>query len=766
MGQIKNIKLHIVTDIKRLRMNCLPPRKNKRKRKRNEDIELTKVSSGKWKSVDIDTDLVFSNGASVDGFLGLEELNDYDEDAIRSLSDTHRKKKKKKKNEEEDVEEEARSEDKIITLKNPNFKSVIEEINTLNSEDAGEKTQAEDRSISGSVESVTSKDTTVDENGLNKVFIKKPSKKERRKDARKQSFKMKLKERRKKLKEMKRASKQGEEGEEEEVEAMAQVNINEMCETVLKASESFDMRANVRKTMGDWLGLGVPDEVLQALADCKFTTPTQIQKETLPQAILCRKDVIGAAETGSGKTLAFGIPLLKIILDMKSRTAPKQDENNDPEEETPMYALIISPTRELAMQITQHIQTAAKYTTIQCVTIVGGLAAAKQERLLTKCPEIVVGTPGRLHKLMTDGCEHLNKINTLKLLVIDEADRMLEQGHFKELNDILDIINRVQVKRQIFVFSATLTLPQHHKNFKHKNKKNIESGNTEETQMLMDKVGLNAKAEVIDLTPKHVTATQLEQLRVLCTEEEKIIYLVYFLLHHPGRSVIFVNSIALTRRLCSLLSLLNFTPLPLHAGKQQRQRIKYLERFTENENGLLIATDVAARGLDIPNVCNVVHFQLPKDPKVYIHRSGRTARAQTSGISLILQGPEDFPALKKVTNVLKLGKDIPCLNVDRKVIDGIKTRVALAKEIDQEEHKHRKENANATWIRKSAAAMEMEADEIEENFLTKSEKARLNAKRKQLENLLSQELRPSGYSGSYITQSGSLLRTGLKMSKR
>ena len=453
-----------------------------------------------------------------------------------------------------------------------------------------------------------------------------------------------------------------------------------------------------------------------------------------------------------------------------NRKNRQQNDNNDDEEDegAPLYALIISPTRELAIQITTHIQTAAKYTSIQCVSVVGGLASAKQERLLTKCPEIVVGTPGRLHKLMTDGCEHLNKINTLKLLVIDEADRMLEHGHFKELSDILDIINRTQTKRQNFVFSATLTLPQHHKNFKQKQKKNaaVEEGVTKETQMLMDKVGLNAKAEIIDLTPKHVMATQLEQLRVMCTEDEKIVYLAYFLLHHPGRSVIFVNSIALTHRLCSLLTLLNFTPLPLHAGKQQRQRLKYLERFTDNENGLLIATDVAARGLDIPNVCNVVHFQLPKDPKVYVHRSGRTARAHASGVSLILQGPEDFPALKRVTGVLKLGKDIPCLHVDRNMIEGIKKRVHLAKEIDQEEHKHRKENADATWARKSQEAMEMEADEVAENKMSKGERARLNAKRKQLEHLLAQELRPAGCSGSYITQSGSVLQTGVKMCKR
>ena len=468
--------------------------------------------------------------------------------------------------------------------------------------------------------------------------------------------------------------------------------------------------------------------------------------------------------TGSGKTLAFGIPLIKNIMELKqkdSKEKAEENEGSDENEETPLYALIITPTRELALQIKDHIHTAAKYTNLQCVAVVGGLATAKQERLLRKCPEIIVGTPGRLHKLLTDDNKHLNKLETLKYLVIDEADRMLEHGHFKELNHILDMINRVQVKRQIFVFSATLTMPQHHK--KHEKGKREKQTNVSEIQLFIDKIGLNQKARVIDLTPQHVTASQLQQLRVMCADEEKDIYLVYFLMLHPGRSIVFVNSISYTRRLCSLLNLLGFNPLQLHAGKQQRQRLKYLERFTTSENGLLIATDVAARGLDIPKVCNVIHFQLPNNPKVYIHRAGRTARANESGLSFILEGPEDFSALKKISTALKLGKDIPSLKVDRKILDGIKARVLLAREIDRDEYKLRKENADNNWMKRAAKSMDIETEEMKKTVLTKYEKLQKSGKRNQLQKLLSEDLYPSGFSACYPTLSGNLLVPSLNM---
>ena len=377
----------------------------------------------------------------------------------------------------------------------------------------------------------------------------------------------------------------------------------------------------------------------------------------------------------------------------------KSSGGDDQEEESkPLYGLILTPTRELALQIQSHITDAAKYADIKCAAVVGGLAAPKQERLLGKCPEIVVGTPGRLHTLLTNGELHLNKLRTLKFLVIDECDRMLEYGHFKELDEIISMINSFSTKKQVFLFSATLTLPQYHK---HK-RQNKTSGGESELQTLINKVGVNSKAKVLDLTTKHVTASMLRQLKVMCTNEEKEIYLMYFLMTHPGRTIVFVNSIACSKRLCSLLSLLDREPLQLHAGKQQRQRLKCLDRFVASETGLLVATDVAARGLDIPKVQNVVHFQLAIDPKIYIHRSGRTARAKENGLSFILEGPDDFKTYQKISVLLKLGSAIPSLNVDRGYLDGIKERVLLAKEIDKEEYKTRKENLDKNWMKKSS----------------------------------------------------------------
>ena len=446
---------------------------------------------------------------------------------------------------------------------------------------------------------------------------------------------------------------------------------------------------------------------------------------------------------------------------MKEKAARKRNKETRKEihesvKEHPLYALIVTPTRELALQIQSHITAAGKYANVKSVAIVGGLATQKQERLLRKCPEIVIGTPGRLHKLVTNGNLHLNSFSTLKFFVIDECDRMLEHGHFQELSEIIDLVNKNKTeKQQKFLFSATLTLPSYHK--QNKWKKQPEKS---EMQILVNKVDLNSKAKVIDLT-KNVTASSLKQFKVMCTNEEKELYLVYFLLSHSGRTIIFVNSVACTRRLYSLLTLLGKEPLQLHAGKQQRQRLKFLDRFVKNEEGLLIATDVAARGLDIPKVRNIIHFQLPVDPKIYIHRSGRTARANQEGVSFILEGPEDFKNYKKISQVLKLNKDIPTLDIERGYLDGIKERVRLAREIDKEEHHLRRENADTSWVKRTAVAMDIEFDTTSSK-ISKSQKLKLSQKRKQLQKLLKTKLIPKGFSGCYPTRTGGLVVPGIK----
>lgn len=394
---------------------------------------------------------------------------------------------------------------------------------------------------------------------------------------------------------------------------------------------------------------------------------------------------MGAAETGSGKTLAFGLPILTGILKIKEKQTDNQaelsddslsesDEENEDENEgidrvkvvklnkefrKPLYGLILTPTRELAIQIKNSLSIFTKYTGINMAVVVGGMAAVKQERLLSKHPEIVIATPGRLWELIQSGNPHLSQIDNIRFLAIDETDRMLEHGHFKELHNLLERINLDNDKRktrQNFVFSATLTLvhdlPKHliNKN-KFKSKKIHNLTPEEKLQKIVDMLGIN-NPKIVDITKGTGTSSTLTECRISCPIEEKDYYVYYFLQKHPGRTLIFCNSIGCVKRLSTLLALLNCHPLPLHASMQQRQRLKNLERFRDTENSILVATDVAARGLDIPCVDHVLHYQTPRTSESYVHRSGRTARASREGITILLMEPNEFKNYIKLCKTL------------------------------------------------------------------------------------------------------------------
>lgn len=465
----------------------------------------------------------------------------------------------------------------------------------------------------------------------------------------------------------------------------------------------------------DWKSKGVPDLILKALAEKGFNTPTEIQSLTLSAAILGRKDILGAAETGSGKTLAFGIPILNGILQLKdgpsallqyrksktlngknaepSDTLPKvtkpkkrqerdnctpppeecnnfpvstnasdhKPANNTADDHKPLYALILTPTRELAVQVKDHIKAAAKYTGIQVAAIFGGLAQVKQERVLRKCPEIVVATPGRLWELVSEGNPHLNKLEYINFLVIDETDRMVEKGHFDELKLLLSRLNADPTKksqRQNFVFSATLSmvhdLPAHLQK-KNGRKKFIKQTSTQKLQHLIDMIGM-AQPKIVDITQKAGTASLLTECRITCQLDQKDLYLYYFLQRHPGRTIVFCNSVDCVRRLAQLFGLLDCQPRPLHAHMNQRQRLKNLERFTASDTALLVATDVAARGLDIPNVQHVIHYQVPRTSENYVHRSGRTARAKSEGLTLLLMEPSEVKDYVRLCRTLGRSK--------------------------------------------------------------------------------------------------------------
>ncbi|XP_071601814.1 ATP-dependent RNA helicase DDX24 [Heliangelus exortis] len=587
-------------------------------------------------------------------------------------------------------------------------------------------------------------------------------------------------------------------------------------------SASTDHKADVSA----WKDLFVPEPVLRALSYLGFSAPTPIQALALPSAIRDNMDVLGAAETGSGKTLAFAIPMIHSVLQwQKSNSSTMKNENvseevpqdhdgtrweNEDEAEKlthqqaedsgdegdgtfttgcvkvlensefesgsmthtvgshkkrPLLGLVLTPTRELAVQVKHHIDAVAKFTGIKTAILVGGMAPQKQERVLNRKPEIVIATPGRLWELIKERHPHLSNLRQLRCLVIDEADRMVEKGHFLELSQLLEILNDSQYNphRQTFVFSATLTLV-HQTPSRVLQKKNAKKMDKKtKLELLMEKVGIKAKPKVIDLTRKEATVETLTETRIHCNTNEKDYYLYYFLLQYPGRTMVFANSIDCIKRLTSLLTILNCDPLPLHANMHQKQRLKNLERFAERESCVLLTTDVAARGLDIPNVQHVIHYQVPRTSELYVHRSGRTARAANEGLSLLLIGPDDLINFRKIYKTLEKTEELPFFPVETKCMTSIKERMNLARQIEKAEFFNSRAKQHNSWLQQAAEALEIDLDD--DMFMGRkpseqeeSQKQKmLKGMKKQLKHMLSQPLFKVLMKTKYPTQSGKLL---------
>ncbi|OPJ81529.1 ATP-dependent RNA helicase DDX24 [Patagioenas fasciata monilis] len=431
----------------------------------------------------------------------------------------------------------------------------------------------------------------------------------------------------------------------------------------------------------------------------------------------------------------------------------------------PLLGLVLTPTRELAVQVKHHIDAVAKFTGIKTAILVGGMAAQKQERVLNRKPEIVIATPGRLWELVKERHPHLSNLRQLRCLVIDEADRMVEKGHFAELSQLLEILNDSQYnpQRQTFVFSATLTLV-HQTPTRVLQKKNAKKMDKKtKLELLMEKVGIKGKPKVIDLTRKEATVETLTETRIHCNTDEKDYYLYYFLLQYPGRTMVFANSIDCVKRLSSLLTILNCDPLPLHANMHQKQRLKNLERFAERDNCVLLTTDVAARGLDIPNVQHVIHYQVPRTSELYVHRSGRTARAANEGLSLLLIGPDDLINFRKIYKTLEKSEELPFFPVDTKCMTSIKERMNLARQIEKAEFFNSRAKQHDSWLQQAAEALEVDLDDdmfmgrkASEQEESQKQKM-LKGMKKQLKHMLSQPLFKVLMKTKYPTQSGKLL---------
>lgn len=530
-----------------------------------------------------------------------------------------------------------------------------------------------------------------------------------------------------------------------------------------------------------WNQLRLHPLLLKAIYNQGFKEPTPIQLSCIPAAAHQGKDVIGAAETGSGKTLAFGLPILQRLLQEREKAAQSLSHQTTAHHQTPLRALIVTPTRELALQVADHIKQVARFTNIRVVPIVGGMSTEKQERLLNYRPEIVVATPGRLWELMSRGDQHLAELHSLSFFVLDEADRMIENGHFHELQSIIDMLpmstgsieghsqmvssSSQRKKRQTFVFSATIALSvDFRKKLKHgsfKSKQSVEEGRMNSLETLSGRAGMRPDAAIFDLTNASIVAHKLEESFIECREEDKDGYLYYLLrVHGVGRTIVFCTSIAALRHISSILRILGVSIWTLHAQMQQRARLKAIDRFRGNENAVLLATDIAARGLDIPGVRTVIHYQLPHSAEVYVHRSGRTARASSDGCCIALISPSEklkFTSLCKSFSKESLQR----FPLDNSLIPEVVKRLSLARQIDKILRKASQEKAQKSWFERNAEALEMDIDgndseeeKVNSHKQKKKDTIHLQKLQQELNLLISQPLQPKTFSHRFLAGSG------------
>ncbi|XP_021803974.1 DEAD-box ATP-dependent RNA helicase 13-like isoform X2 [Prunus avium] len=538
-----------------------------------------------------------------------------------------------------------------------------------------------------------------------------------------------------------------------------------------------------------WNELRLHHLIMKSIYRLGFKKPTPIQKACIPAAAHQGKDIIGAAETGSGKTLAFGLPILQRLLEEREKAVKMFDEKREETEKFApkglLRALIITPTRELAIQVSDHLKAIAKDTNVRVVPIVGGMSMEKQERLLKARPEIVVGTPGRLWELMSGGEKHLVELHSLSFFVLDEADRMIENGHFRELQSIIDLLpvknvlteshcenaqNYVEMsnfqtkKRQTFVFSATIALStDFRKKLKRtslKSKQSMSDG-VNSIEALSERAGMRDNVAIIDLTNTSILANKLVESFIECTEEDKDAYLYYILsVHGQGRTLVFCTSVAALRHISSLLRILGTNVWTLHAQMQQRARLKAIDRFRGDEHGLLVATDVAARGLDIPGVRTVVHYQLPHSAEVYVHRSGRTARASADGCSIALIAPNETSKFALLCKSFSK-ESFQRFPMDNAYLPEVIKRLSLARQMDKILRKDSQEKSKKSWFERNAELVELvvdnddsEEERVKNHKKRKASSMNLNKLQQELKILLSRPLQPKSFSHRYFAGAG------------
>lgn len=359
--------------------------------------------------------------------------------------------------------------------------------------------------------------------------------------------------------------------------------------------------------------LGVDANFLKSLTRMGYTKPSPIQAQAVPH-LLNGEDLLGIAQTGTGKTAAFALPILQQLHDHDRRAEPKRPRG-----------LVLAPTRELASQIENEIAQICQYTKLKRVVIFGGVNQNPQVKALAKGVDIVVATPGRLLDLMQQ--RHID-LSQISHLVLDEADRLLDMGFIR---DVKRIVAQTPARRQTLMFSATMP---------------------KEVNALAKEI-LNRPARV-DVSPKQITVKQIDQRVVMVENQDKLRLLDNMLRHESvTRAIVFTRTKHGANKVARKLANAGIGTEAFHGNKTQNARQRSLENFKDGDAWVLVATDIAARGIDIEGVSHVFNYELPHEPESYVHRIGRTGRAGATGVAWSLVDPSERSRLRAVERLIK-----------------------------------------------------------------------------------------------------------------
>ena len=410
--------------------------------------------------------------------------------------------------------------------------------------------------------------------------------------------------------------------------------------------------------------LNITEPILKAIEEKGYANPTPIQVKAIPAA-LTGKDILGCAQTGTGKTAAFAIPIIQHLQALK-----KRDKS--------IKALILTPTRELALQISECIDDYAKYTQVRHGVIFGGVNQRAQVNMLHKGVDILVATPGRLLDLMNQGYIHLDNV---RHFVLDEADRMLDMGF---IHDIKRLLPKLPKEKQTLFFSATIP----------------------DTIIALTNSLLKQPVK-ITITPKSSTVDTIEQTIYFVEKKEKSKLLISILHKTEGQSVlVFSRTKHNADRIVRVLSKAGIGSQAIHGNKSQNARQSALENFKTGKIRVMIATDIAARGIDVNQLSHVINYELPNISETYVHRIGRTGRAGHDGIAISFCESEELPYLKDIQKLIGLQipvvKDHPWVTVEGEKAQAGKTEELKEKAKANKVYRGSKSNGDY-WRRKKQA---------------------------------------------------------------